>query len=50
MKESKTKEESVDVKRQQHHPSNRMAAVLELRGDFLFVSSVQEVRVPQRTA
>lgn len=29
-----------------HHPGNRMAAVLEPRGDFLFVSSIQEVRGP----
>lgn len=29
-----------------HHPGNRMAAVLEARSDFLFVSSIQEVRGP----
>lgn len=34
----------------EHLPGNRMAAVLELSGDFLFVSRVQEVRGPQRTS
>lgn len=31
-----------------HHPGSRMAVVLEAHRDFLFVSSIQEVRGPQR--
>ena len=27
-----------------HHPGNRMAAVMEPRGDFLFDSSIQEIQ------
>lgn len=30
----------------EYHPLSRMTAALELRGDFLFVSSAQEVTGP----
>lgn len=55
LKVSRRKEESAlrgggGAERFEHLPGNRMAAVLERSGDFLFVSSSQEVGGPRRTS